>query len=213
MDGAVLEVLYRFRARSKGHLPERQAEDINLDDVEEYHLAYFDDLIEGTRPDEYILGGRRYWNALYFCPYADCDCHRAEVVFFDEDSESAAVEPDGAVGSLRLELGGADGFKIVEMAAERGVPAHLIRDLWALFERRHDVGSFLGRREAQCKAVGETLWIQAAKPVHAIPQPGRNDPCCCGSGKKFKKCCLGKADPPTNGKDGEETVGGKIGER
>lgn len=23
-------------------------------------------------------------------------------------------------------------------------------------------------------------------------QPGRNDPCCCGSGKKFKKCCLDK---------------------
>lgn len=23
-------------------------------------------------------------------------------------------------------------------------------------------------------------------------RPGRNDPCYCGSGKKFKKCCLGK---------------------
>ena len=23
---------------------------------------------------------------------------------------------------------------------------------------------------------------------------GRNDPCPCGSGKKFKKCCLGKPD-------------------
>ena len=23
---------------------------------------------------------------------------------------------------------------------------------------------------------------------------GRNDPCPCGSGKKYKKCCLGKAD-------------------
>jgi uncharacterized protein len=25
---------------------------------------------------------------------------------------------------------------------------------------------------------------------HAEPQVGRNDPCPCGSGKKFKKCCL-----------------------
>jgi SEC-C motif-containing protein len=24
------------------------------------------------------------------------------------------------------------------------------------------------------------------------PKPGRNDPCPCGSGKKFKQCCLGK---------------------
>ncbi len=25
---------------------------------------------------------------------------------------------------------------------------------------------------------------------------GRNDPCPCGSGKKFKQCCLGKEPPP-----------------
>ncbi len=27
------------------------------------------------------------------------------------------------------------------------------------------------------------------------PKIGRNDPCPCGSGKKYKKCCLGKDDP------------------
>jgi len=27
----------------------------------------------------------------------------------------------------------------------------------------------------------------------AAPKPGRNDPCPCGSGKKYKHCCLGKA--------------------
>ncbi len=26
------------------------------------------------------------------------------------------------------------------------------------------------------------------------PKVGRNDPCPCGSGKKYKKCCMGKAD-------------------
>jgi hypothetical protein len=34
--------------------------------------------------------------------------------------------------------------------------------------------------------------------VSAAPKIGRNDPCPCGSGKKYKKCCLGKpsaADP------------------
>jgi tetratricopeptide (TPR) repeat protein len=25
------------------------------------------------------------------------------------------------------------------------------------------------------------------------PTPGRNDPCSCGSGKKYKKCCMSKA--------------------
>ncbi len=32
--------------------------------------------------------------------------------------------------------------------------------------------------------------VQPPKPVvRAIPKTGRNDPCPCGSGKKFKKCC------------------------
>ena len=28
--------------------------------------------------------------------------------------------------------------------------------------------------------------------VRTEPKIGRNDPCPCGSGKKYKKCCLGK---------------------
>ena len=26
---------------------------------------------------------------------------------------------------------------------------------------------------------------------HGGKKPGRNDPCPCGSGKKFKRCCIG----------------------
>jgi hypothetical protein len=32
----------------------------------------------------------------------------------------------------------------------------------------------------------------------AIPKVGRNDPCPCGSGKKYKKCCLASPVPKTN---------------
>jgi len=50
------------------------------------------------------------------------------------------------------------------------------------------------------------------KPIHGLLQihrfilpevdvnkPGRNDPCLCGSGKKFKKCCMGKQPPHAPG--------------
>lgn len=30
------------------------------------------------------------------------------------------------------------------------------------------------------------------RPYIAPPKPGRNDPCPCGSGKKYKKCCDGQ---------------------
>ncbi len=31
-------------------------------------------------------------------------------------------------------------------------------------------------------------------PIEASSEPGRNDPCPCGSGKKYKKCCALKED-------------------
>ena len=27
------------------------------------------------------------------------------------------------------------------------------------------------------------------EPIRAEPKPNRNDPCTCGSGKKYKQCC------------------------
>jgi SEC-C motif len=30
--------------------------------------------------------------------------------------------------------------------------------------------------------------------IRGIPKIGRNDPCPCGSGKKYKKCCMNKSD-------------------
>lgn len=49
----------------------------------------------------------------------------------------------------------------------------------------------------------------------ATTQPGRNDPCSCGSGKKFKKCCLGKpanhgpchGPPDANNRAGDDHCG------
>ncbi|MCC6389575.1 MAG: SEC-C domain-containing protein [Bryobacterales bacterium] len=33
---------------------------------------------------------------------------------------------------------------------------------------------------------------QQTQPVRPTPRPGRNEPCPCGSGLKFKRCCLNK---------------------
>ncbi len=54
---------------------------------------------------------------------------------------------------------------------------------------------------ARLNAYGEALWAvydlreiwrdigARVQTVHVVPTPGRNDPCPCGSGKKYKKCC------------------------
>ena len=41
-------------------------------------------------------------------------------------------------------------------------------------------------------ALTKTIDTKSQKtPVRAEEKPGRNDPCSCGSGKKYKKCCGG----------------------
>jgi len=43
--------------------------------------------------------------------------------------------------------------------------------------------------EAEKKLIKETKKVD---PLHADKEPGRNDPCPRGSGKKYKKCCGAK---------------------
>jgi preprotein translocase subunit SecA len=38
-------------------------------------------------------------------------------------------------------------------------------------------------------SLDEALAHKAAQPSHDVSKTGRNDPCPCGSGKKFKNCC------------------------
>jgi uncharacterized protein YecA (UPF0149 family) len=49
---------------------------------------------------------------------------------------------------------------------------------------------------------------QDALRAPAAAPPGRNDPCPCGSGRKFKRCCAaGGAPPPRTG----DWIGGQNG--
>ena len=60
------------------------------------------------------------------------------------------------------------------------------------FETQGQTGT---HRETSQFAKLENRWVFVRgqhNPVRVGPKVGRNDPCSCGSGKKFKKCCLGK---------------------
>jgi uncharacterized protein YecA (UPF0149 family) len=60
--------------------------------------------------------------------------------------------------------------------------------LWneAVLARPKGEATDLWRSQVQERIEAEAK--EARKPYLAPPKPGRNDPCSCGSGKKFKKC-------------------------
>ena len=58
-------------------------------------------------------------------------------------------------------------------------------------------------------SVKSTLDSVGAKPVKlSSMKPGRNDPCRCGSGKKYKQCCLGRDGASVV--DLAEGIGGEV---
>lgn len=53
-------------------------------------------------------------------------------------------------------------------------------------QEHHERSTFKKEKGAWYFTTGKTM----PKPVaRALPKTGRNDPCPCGSGKKYKKCC------------------------
>lgn len=46
------------------------------------------------------------------------------------------------------------------------------------------------KEEEQKKAIDNLYGLFKNKPYTRIKVPSRNDPCTCGSGKKYKNCCM-----------------------
>jgi SEC-C motif-containing protein len=65
-------------------------------------------------------------------------------------------------------------------------------------------GGILCRLRERSRFVKESgEWFYLDGVVQSEPKPGRNDPCGCGSGKKYKKCCGLPINTPTTGADHE----------
>jgi hypothetical protein len=93
---------------------------------------------------------------------------------------------------------------LLEGAARVELPASVLKDVPPL------VAAFLGALEAEGRLAGgralgqvalalAPAWMEASGPPKPYVRPGapigRNDPCPCGSGLKYKKCCLGRLGP------------------
>ena len=78
----------------------------------------------------------------------------------------------------------------------RQMDEEMLGAVWTIGEMRHDESwgaGFVGGPEAE--AGGPT---DRVKPiVRDAARVGRNDPCPCGSGKKYKRCCMNKEQAPS----------------
>ena len=86
----------------------------------------------------------------------------------------------------------AGSFEDIKQDIDRKPRYDYKREFANIFESYDELNSF-----ASSGSNEETVFPNYSNPVYpkqasSAPQAGRNDPCPCGSGKKYKKCCLNK---------------------
>jgi hypothetical protein len=138
------------------------------------------------------VGGRVFIAEDQYCIKPACPCDEVILVFHHFDLATCEGRSAMLLGTVAhdLETGKRS---IVEL--ERGRPEELLRLADELFSRVSGLADELHRRRTFMREFGRHVEGQKrarakSLPVRPAPSPGRNDPCPCGSGKKYKKCCL-----------------------
>lgn len=120
------------------------------------------------------------------CVRPKCNCTHVYLEF-NRFKALKELEPDFFVLSLD--------YKTREWAEDHFIehsPWPLKRIREALETHYPDFYALMSSRQKKLKAIYAQSKQKYAKPRIETPQAkiGRNDPCPCGSGKKFKKCCM-----------------------
>lgn len=143
------------------------------------------------------LGNDTYWADDMYCINPGCGCQEVGLVLYR--LTKGKTENVGSI-SVTLPSG-----KFSSFLEENG-NGNLLRRLWDLLRQDKGRCALLKKRKKDIVPVGrEIVRLSAGKAavrsnslsgkgtsVFSLKKVGRNDPCPCGSGKKYKKCCLGK---------------------
>jgi hypothetical protein len=130
--------------------------------------------------------GALYWVVDQYCPNPSCDCSTVALTLYQlRDGEREPV----LVGTADVDL--------ACLQSRLDISSKAAREIFAAFWNVHE-GRLRPRRDEVRRAV-----LRYASPIAApapttssTSRPTRNAPCPCGSGKKYKRCCLGAQSTP-----------------
>ncbi len=180
--------------------------DFPPDAIEGQMVGYYE-ILPYSRPVNFNAEGCEWFFDDQYCLRPDCSCRAAFLQCFrivpqnpgaapekpslsfryhydtqrvdHVEQSGSGLSPETALDSLRQARPNFDAF-----LSSRHTQ---LRHLYRLFLERHRVSTRRSRdRDADAQ---EPLQDWASEPVRLEHKPGRNDPCPCGSGKKYKKCC------------------------
>lgn len=149
---------------------------------------------------DFKYNGVEYLVDDLYCPNPDCDCREFHLAFIrctPATKTRGALADDIFMATVPLAGGGAE---IKECYECTDGEARAILSVWR--ERyRDDLHDHQWRYDKVKEIARRSLprfeqpWLRSDSPLEPplsdaeVIRAGRNDPCPCGSGKKFKKCC------------------------
>jgi hypothetical protein len=148
-------------------------------------VGYYE-ILPYAKPVEFTLGTKTWLFDDQHCVRANCSCQEAAVSFIElrpsGQNSGIANEPTLCIRYAY------DTGRIEPLSGAKDGPWSGQDFVDALKEVQPHLDSVLAKRQALLRQLyrralrTKTIRLQA-------PKPGRNEPCPCGSGRKYKKCC------------------------
>lgn len=194
IDGEILDEIGRLWYLGKGmRSPEeakREAPRIEIDNWVAGELVSWNEVMLGVRDDLYIIDDGVFEAMELYCVTRGCAC--GEVLVDFSESKLPDARHLGGVHLGAVHLSGR-GEVVLDPASER--ERQQLERLWAAFQLRHPRHRerFTRRAAVMQELGGKIVPVSRGRArnlqVAAPTKVGRNEPCPCGSGKKYKKCC------------------------
>lgn len=174
MDGELLDHLADKVLRTKSLKP---LDRLEIGEFKPNTMPLFIETYRTGRIDVYQIGKRRITVADAYCVAPDCACCDMRLMVLDEKRD---------LGGFLVPLDKDTWPAQVTTGRE-------LEQVWAAFVRRYPTPRPFRQRAKLMREAGPDIIANSRPaPMTAPPEIGRNRPCPCGSGKKYKRCCLAK---------------------
>ena len=153
----------------------------------------------------FVFEGRDFLIEDHYCANPDCDCRQVHVEFWERVHRLVPQRGIQIRQQLMATFGLEGKLKEIRFSEESSSTTKYLLQSWrrrcgdqlAEFRRRYELLKTIGARSfavtpkvtARVDAKLKSPSKQRAPQLDAPQQVGRNAPCPCGSGLKFKRCC------------------------
>jgi hypothetical protein len=136
------------------------------------------------------LNGKRFAIVEYFCDNHHCDCCGTKVSIVEVNENNVLIGK--SIAGIDYDWSDEPHILKLDGEVEQSIFAKDCLEVYKRLVREPGYAERLSLRNKLFKALRELNYLKSSKKILPINKLGRNENCFCGSGKKYKRCCMDK---------------------